>query len=299
MKAYYYTAKECGLDKLPDGPLALDDARIPRTTDPSEADVFVCPVMIHHMGSMQGRGHCDLTKLKRLPYLNGNESRHVFWNVGDTFLTELPPESIAIRCDATKDLKRVNPRTHCLPWPAPNASISGKHTKRFDVSFIGWASTEMTKVMCESCLNAGLRCDIELHDWFYGYVERDDPQRAKAAWERYTQSLSQSIFALSPRSIPEGVIRYRFFEAMSAGVIPVLAGDGTLLPFDLPWDRLCIQIPERDINRTGEILKQRLSCPVDIASMSHWTRKAWENHIDSRHWREKCTDIVLAEMGDE
>lgn len=296
LKAYYYTARECGFAAMPDGPFTLDNARIPRTTDPAQADVFVCPVMIHHMGQLTGRGLCNLANLYRLPYLAGNESRHVFFNCGDTFLTALPPESIIFRGDATKGLKRVNPNTYNLPWPAPNAYRPEYATGiEHDVSFIGWKSTELNGVACQSCVDAGLQCDIEQYSEFYGYIERDDPQRAKAMWDRYTQSINLAGYALCVRSIPEGVIRYRLFEAMSAGCVPVLIGDETLLPWPdlIDWDKYVLWIPERYAERTGDIIRN------DAADRGtrHERREVWRNVLASDNWVRLCTDTVIRHMG--
>ena len=300
MKAYYYTPQECGLSELPDGAFTLDDKRIPRTTDPADADIFVCPVMIHHMGTLTGRGECDLTRLKSLPYIDGNEARHVFFNCGDTFLTAVPGESVIFRGDATLGLKYVNPRTYNLPWPAKDANRPEFKCipPKFDVSFIGWASTPLTQQVAQSCVDAGLRCDIELYNEFFGYIERDDPERAQKMWDRYTRSINQSTFALCPRSIPEGVIRYRFFEAMSAGCIPVLHGDGTLFPWldRIGWNKACIQMPEAHAGETGAILTAWLERTDEIEERRHYTQWAWRNFIDSRHWVRLATDTVITEM---
>ena len=304
MQAYYYTPNDCDLDELPDGAFRLDDSRIAETADPKQADLFVCPVMIHHMGQMTGYGTNNLAKLKRLPYLDKHPGRHVFFNCGDTFRTALPVESLAFRCDATKQLLAVNPNTVPIAWPTKDCRIdSGGRAfewgeRRFDVSFIGWERLALCTKALDSCERSGLVClvcDFERKDTFYGHHEKQDIANGAPERTRYLESINRSRFSLCPTSIEDGVIRYRVYEALSAGTIPVVIGDGSVLPMSelIDWDRCALIIPEADVDNTDGYIREAIDCNWFGQAERQYAIDVWNTLLTSDNWFNYCTDKAI------
>lgn len=64
----------------------------------------------------------------------------------------------------------------------------------------------------------------------------------------------RSRFSLCPRG--DAAYSFRFIEALSCGAVPVLYGDGWVLPFSeaLDYDAFAVLIPEAEVHRTVEIL---------------------------------------------
>jgi len=91
MKAYYYTAEECGLSEFSPGTMRLAGFDI--TENPEEADVFVVPTIMYWVGK---------ENILKLPYLKGNERRHAMFNVADYFKTAIGIPAMMFRCDCTR-----------------------------------------------------------------------------------------------------------------------------------------------------------------------------------------------------
>ena len=81
---------------------------------------------------------------------------------------------------------------------------------------------------------------------------------------------------------------YRFYEAMSMARVPVLIADAHVLPFShvIPWEDLIVRISQRDLVRTGSILRAFLDSHGDreLIERGRALRTAWEKHLDRRRW---------------
>ena len=290
MKAYYYTPEECGKSAPPDGGLKLGGFE--PTTDPVAADVFVCPYMLHHMGDSKERGMVSIDRILALPYLRGNERRHAFFNVADTFRFTLPFDGIFLRCDATKATLRDNPTTIPIAWPVrdhgecmpvPPGGFG------YDVCFIGWQSTPMNAEACAYLAASNHNTYLVQRRQFFGYAARDFGQEEADRQQReYRDVLARSRFSLCVRSIPEGVLRYRFFEAMSAGRIPILIGDGSALPLAdrIDYKRCIVQIPECEVKNIGAYVTKLREGMTDeqIIAAGRYGREAWEKWLNADNW---------------
>lgn len=70
----------------------------------------------------------------------------------------------------------------------------------------------------------------------------------------YVEVISRSRFALCPRGA--GPSTLRIWEAMAAGVIPVIIADDLRLPLGIDWNGCSIRIPEGDIGSIPKILSE-------------------------------------------
>ncbi len=286
---YYYTPREAGLTEFPSGLMRLEGFE---EVPPDKANVFVLPCILRAVPK---------ENIYKLPYLKGNEARHIFWQCAEDVKLWYELPCLFVRCDATKEILQHDPNT--IGWSWPCEDLYRPHEPfQYDVTFRGWESTPLSRTVVESCQKAGLNGNFLLNKFFYGYHYHDpEYQHYK---ESYRDALSKSRLSLVPRSIPEGVVRYRAYEAMSMGRVFVHFADGAVMPFSnhIQWDKCSITIPEKDAENCGEILKEWLSKHNDaeIQSMGSYGRACWERWLDSRKWNAlfaQATEEHLDKMG--
>jgi hypothetical protein len=110
----------------------------------------------------------------------------------------------------------------------------------------------------------------------------------------FVKSLAESKLVLAARG--GGLSCYRFFEAMSAGRVPVLFADDWELPHAdmIDWQSCIIQIPERDAGKAGPILLDYLSRTNDdeLAAMGCRCRQAWCAYLSPVVWPEQMERCV-------
>ncbi len=288
MKVYYYTAEECGLRELPDGCLRLGGDDVKVVTDPRKADCFAVPPPFHTLG---------LRNALRLPHLDGNERRHVFFSIGEAIRTVLGMPAIFIRCDATKYIMDRERTTVPWPWPAENLCewVSQGLPFQWDVFFHGWARLPLTHAACDSCMTEGLNCNIRIDTQFWAHQKLTDEER-DARRANFLGGLAASRLSLCPRSGDTSVVRYRFYEAMSAGRVPVLIGDESVLPFSdrIDYDRCMLQLPEAHVENTGKAIREWLSTHTDdqILEMGLYGREMWTTWLNRDKWPELWTQVV-------
>ncbi len=291
MKAYFYTAEECGLSEFKPGTLRLTGFDI--TEDPGEADVFVVPTIMYWVGR---------ENLLRLPYLKGNERRHVMFNIADWFRKSLGIPAMMFRCDCTKWVKEQDPTTISWPWPVDDLGEWIDKPFKYDVVFQGWVSDVITDTTCDSVLNTDLNSHIQRHKFFYGYEDESQPSTQELR-RTFLETLAASRLSLCPRSIPEGVTRYRLFEALSMGRVCVHFCDNCVLPLSdrIDWDRCVITIPESEAENTGAILTKWLSEHSDdeIREMGRYGREMWARWLDSSKWDDLFSEIATERLGGE
>ncbi|MBC7886303.1 MAG: exostosin family protein [Ferruginibacter sp.] len=97
----------------------------------------------------------------------------------------------------------------------------------------------------------------------------------KIIYEReYLDIIHQSSFVLSPRGI--GPCSYRLFESMQLGRVPVIISDAWVKIPGIDWDQFTITIPEAQIHRIPEILRERKNEAVEMGKLA---RKYWEDYF--------------------
>lgn len=299
IRQYIYKPSEAGLTDWPPGELRLEGIEI--TTNSGEADVFVCPGNLRIFETTLGSGILDHDKLYRLPYLEGNESRTVFFDVSDNFKTPINLPIIFIRCDVRSWMLPHDPHTLQMAWPVDDFSDcidlpSGGF--RWDVSFQGWLSSDIRIQSSAACRNnSNLKCDIAEYTDFTGYCYHlPEGIRRRAEFRR---SMKESRIALCPESIP-GVFPYRFFEAMSAGRVPMLVGSDFVRPFEhlIPYHEFCIFVSRKNAHRADEAARNFLHDHTDeqIIEMGKLARKWWSRMLDARRWPELHAMAVRAKL---
>ncbi|HTK88445.1 MAG TPA: exostosin family protein, partial [Nitrospiraceae bacterium] len=264
MRVYTYRPEQAGVSAWPSGELRLAGS-IP-VDDPKDADVFVCPGNLSLFWN--GRDGLDHKKMYQLPYLKGNEARHVFLDISDNFRKACGLPCMFIRCDVRSWMLKDDPNTIQFAWPVEDfAECIDLPAGGFldDVSFHGWLSSDARKIAAESCASArtrGLRANLALYRDFYGYIEKTPEGYRRRA--EYVHSLRNSRMALCPESIP-GVLPYRFFEAMSAARMPVLVGTDYVLPFEdeIPYDDFCLFVDTDKAATVADVIQAAVKYTSD------------------------------------
>jgi Exostosin family len=91
---------------------------------------------------------------------------------------------------------------------------------------------------------------------------------------RYFDDLRQCKFVLCPRG--NGISSVRLFESLEAGRVPVILSDAYVPPAGIDWNTCSVQIRERDLHRTPEILAAR---EPEWPAMAVRARAVWEKNF--------------------
>lgn len=282
MKAYTYSIEEMGLGSMPEGTLRLEG--VDHVSHPDQADVFIVPASLNSLGP---------EKFGNLPYLAGRERQHVAFNVADDYEVHYPSGPLYLRCEATRAIVDRCPTVRPWAWPVEDYYAPGAPFE-YDVTFVGWVSTPLTQTVLDSFKGSSLTTYIRGHNFFFGYKYHDP---AYGHWRvMFQETLVRSRLSLVPRSIPQGVIRYRFYEAMSAGRIPVHFNDGRALPWKhkINYDQCSIHIPEASAAQAGPVLADWLGKHNDdqIRGMGAYGRAMWLRYLDARKWPQLMREAV-------
>lgn len=289
MKQYIYSAAEIGLREWPSGTLRL--AGIEITTNPEDADLFVCPgpLMLFQ----------DPDVLDRFPYMKGCAEKHVFFDVSD-YQTIYRKPCIFIRCNTRNWYYNSDINTISWAWPVEDYAecidVPGDGFK-FDVSFQGWISTDTRRLSAEACRDSGLKADIAMYPDFCGYIY-DQPEGVRRRAE-FRRSMRESRVALCPESIP-GVFPYRFFEAMSAGRVPMLVASDYVLPFSdrIPYSEFCLFVDREQARHAGIVLRKFLKGASDqrLIEMGLQARHYWKRYLNREDWPRRMAEEVLLKI---
>jgi hypothetical protein len=98
-------------------------------------------------------------------------------------------------------------------------------------------------------------------------------QNCQIMRERYWKVMAQSKFVLCPRGA--GASSIRLFEAMQAGVAPVIVSDAWLPAWGPDWNEFSVFIPERQAGKTYEILKYHESEYVERGKLAAAAYGRW------------------------
>lgn len=280
MKAFYYSPAAVGRSEFPPGYFRL--AEWETTKDAAEADCFVLPTDIRHVSDRQ---------IMQLPHLNRNEARHVFFSLSEFPERPLPvTDAIGFRTDQSQRLADINPNVMAWCWGVEDLARYVEPPVEgfaFDVHAQMWASTKLANLTTSSCVEAGLKVHNSLNDFFYGTLETAEDPRLPHLRSTFLESMHRSRLVLVPRSRP-GVNRYRFFEAMSMGRVPVLIGDDVTLPFpeNPVWEQCMLRVWEHEARNVGALLKYFLEHISDEELMERGRagRAFWEQCMANNVW---------------
>lgn len=284
MKQFIYEPGHLALDTWPSGELRLEGIEI--TREIALADVFVCP------GSLAlFRQPRDLY---RLPYFMGNEEKHVFLDVSD-YETKYNQPSIFIRCNLRKFNLDADPNSIQQAWPVEDYAECIEVPEggfKYDISGQMWLSSEVRKQSAEACRNNPLlKSDIATYPDFCGYLHdrttNEWSPEGKRRRAEFRRSMKESRICLCPESIVS-VFPYRYFEALSAGRVPLLIGSGFIYPWanEIQYESFAITCPRNLADKADEFALDFIQSHSDeeIIEMGKLGRQAWEKWLDSRLW---------------
>lgn len=285
MKLYIYSPAEAGLtDDWPSGQLRLEGETV---ANPNDADVFVVPGPLHMFKAAW--------ELDRFVFMKEHESRHVFFHCSDDEV-QYGKECLFIRCNTRLWNLNTDPNTISWPWPVENYAECIEPPPsgfKYDVSFQGWLWSDARKESVASCQMSKLVLDFATYKDFCGYIY--DTPEGKRRRAEFRRSMRESRVALCPESIP-GVFPYRFFEAMSAGRVPVLIGWGYVLPFadEIPYEEFCLFIPRQYAKDTANYIVALLDglSDVELIERGKQARFYWDKYLDRDKWPALMTYAV-------
>lgn len=141
--------------------------------------------------------------------------------------------------------------------PPPSLLPAFDQPKQHLISFVGRKSHPLRKKLL---LHPWASDEVLIVDQtgrygHFGSHSKDDTRQAHRLL--YWETMIASKFALCPRGA--GASSVRLFEAMQAGVAPVIVSDSWIPPHGPDWDRFALFIPQRHIGRIHEIVKARES----------------------------------------
>ncbi len=298
MKQYRYSPEECRMEDFPPGHIRLSN--VEETRDPNAADVFVLPVDIRH---------CSNEQIMALPYLAGNIHRTVMFTIGENPARVLPFDgAIVFRTDNNKGIATKNPSTITWAWGVDDLVDYQPTEFKYDVCFQGWRSTELTDRACESIAKSGLKAHIAVSNRFYGHIETAASNGVEGAVEErdslrasFLETMQLSRLSLVPRSKPEGVARWRLYEAMSSGHISAHLCDGFVppLPEKIDWSQCQLQIAEKDVDITAYLITEFLSRhdDADLIARGAYARSAWLRWLQPATWERVWSELVEERLG--
>ena len=308
-KVYYYADEEVGVKwPGPDADFILPngqrkyDVPWPRfvwyglpgfeeTKDPGKADVFIMRQRLIWVSEGQ---------IRSLPYLKGNQRRHVFFDLGSDSnpkcyrdFPDIP--AIFLRAVCSKSMLAQNPTTVAWPWPVDDLQDYVKLPAggfKYDVVFQG---QRRERALLESVQRANLDVHLRQVSGFYGTMPYGAP-KAKLRRE-FLETMASARLSLCYRTF-SGIVRYRFYEAMSMGRVPVLFCDDCVLPHSdrIDYGRCSLQLREHDASKAGNLLANWLKQHSDeeIAEMGQYGRAMWERWLKRENW-DKVTEVIVKE----
>lgn len=99
----------------------------------------------------------------------------------------------------------------------------------------------------------------------------DPTQAVEQQRKRYAETMGRSKFVLCPAGA--GPSSFRIFETLAAGRVPVIVSDLWVPPAGPKWADCAIFVPEKEIERMGEILEE---AEAGFPAMARAARGAWE-----------------------
>ncbi|GAB7025859.1 tetratricopeptide repeat protein [Geotalea toluenoxydans] len=245
---------------------------------PADADFIVFPERIDELLENFG-GEGTARFLHQLPHFATHEEKHVFLTVHDNS-DPLGIKSVIFRTSASA--LNADPCTYVFPYRTEDfSSYLHYDLARMDyhTCFIGFTgSSPIRSLLMDSMMREKrLVSYLDTSERFYGHSPEDELPRRRA---RFLEYMARSLTVLCPRGTGENT--FRFFEAMSMGRIPVLVGDGCILPFasHIDYDAFIMRIPEREIYRAGQLLYEWISrqSETELLGRCHRARQVWEKY---------------------
>lgn len=284
LTTYHMTAEDIakyGFKPI-DGPIRLADTL--EVTNPKEADAFICPLPLReHTPPVMP---FDLPK-RIIEDFGIDERRFVAFDCSDDEWSDhgAAPQAMYIRCNLKPWMRKEMPRSIPWFWPVENyAECIDVPPQGFtyDVSGHMWISGSIRAQACSSVLDTpGLKPDIKMFKNFTGYVYHLPEGIEKR--KNFRDSMRNSRLSLCPLSI-WNVFPYRYYEAMSAGRVPVLICDGAQFPWPnkIPYHEFSLFISNDQVAQTGTIIQKFLAEHSDeqLIAMGKKARNYWNTYLN-------------------
>ena len=283
MRVYTLTEKDCracGYTGVLDHSLrGLGKA----VASPKEADIVVLPIPVRDTTLPQ-----DLLKAI-VKYCGVDERRIVGYDCSDfdQDYSDSHPKCLFIRCNTKGWMKRRMPRTIPWIWPVEDLKDCVAYPEgypKYTIGFQGWITSSNVRYnSVNSCIKEfGDKFDVQTYNDFYGYLKDGDPEQTRRRNE-FKRSLRECLLQLCPSSI-NNVFPYRFYEAMSAGRVPVLFCTDFCLPWQnkIDWDSCIVTFPAEESQNAGRLIKNWLNhhSTEQIMEMGLKGRQAWETWLN-------------------
>lgn len=219
--------------------------------DPDAADFLVFPCDLNYFEKREDE------VLELLDFYSGNEARHVFFDRRDHGEPLSPRTAIHLR--ASVERKDLSPSLICIPYLEPIDNFFSYLRRpreiRYDLCFIGERTQFRERLLCGLQDVVGSVYFRLRNDFFFGtYMAnaaalngmKSTVEVARAQREEYIDVMRSSRFCLAPKGF--GANSFRFYEALSLGVPPILVSDDCALPFEdlVNYDEICLRFDARE-----------------------------------------------------
>ncbi len=175
-------------------------------------------------------------------------------------------------------------------------------------AFVGWQTPggktrSVLQQACDSVVKTfDTRATVRIFEGFHGHRAADTETRRREVL--FTDAMQNHLFQLAPASAP-GVLRYRVFEALRAGRIPVIIDDEIVLPRNdaVPWESVSIHIPTAAAEHTGEVIRRWLDLrnDSDLAEARALARGSWLEFFDgdrnNEHFAAAARQFIMEKVG--
>ena len=260
--------------------------------DKDKSDFFVFPCDLNYFEAREEE--ID----QHLEFFRGNEERHIFFDHRDQ-PTPYPLDT-SIRFKVSLQKKQVSDSLICIPYMEVVDNLfwylhETRHIK-YQLSFIG-ERTDFREAMVDAldkfvpnsyfCLR-----DTFFHGNYLSYCPEGKPKRpvispaVKLAQRKEFIDISlQSKFILALRGY--GLNSFRFFEALSMGLPPVLVSDDCALPYEniIDYDQFCFRIEGSDIPTATEQIQELLSAVNEkkYKEMCQMARFYYDSYLSAKN----------------
>lgn len=281
--------------------LRFSGKNVEKVNDPHKADAIIIPL------STRENGHLTPQLYHRIiEHYKIDERRFVTYDCSDEeWRTDKYVNGIFIRCSAKNWYVQQMPNTISWSWPVEDMKDCVDIPKdgfKYKIGFRGWLSSNVRHSSVASCYQTfGSDMDHYTTNQFYGYFDTPGhPQynleEARIRKELFKDSLRNCLLQLTPASIWH-VFPYRYFEAMSAGRVPVLFCDGFVDPWvgeDVDWNKCTVRFTSQDAPNAGPLIKEWLShhSEEEIIEMGRYGRKVWDKWLNRDKYPELHTMAV-------
>jgi hypothetical protein len=172
---------------------------------------------------------------------NPNKKIIVFFLIDYEFELNIPENVLVLRTSMRNSIK--SPREYILPyiWEPSNKifNLLPNGTQPI-VGFCGQVNKYRTNILNSTYVNPIIKTNFILRKYFFGGTEIDKNISKKDLINDFYKNMEESHFIICNRG--SGNFTMRFYQALSAGRIPILVNTDMLLPFTdrIPWRELII-----------------------------------------------------------